>query len=104
MSFYLKDGVEPWSDWGSKEQFEALFTEDNRYYNIPRKYFRYENGTVYLDARIASQVRWHIDGELPTQYNIACSGGHATVDDEKISINPGFWCSYIHKDDIIDDN
>lgn len=76
-------------------------TEKGEYWAVPEEYFTVEYGEVYLDSRLASELRWTVDGVMPDMLNIAALPDTVEVDGEEVSVNPGFWCSNIEKNDVL---
>lgn len=75
--------------------------EDGEYWGVPIEYFIVEGDSVYLDSRLASRLRWNVDGVMPDMLNIAALPDRVVVDGDEVNVNPGFWCSNVPKDDVL---
>lgn len=75
--------------------------ENGEYWGVPVEYFTVEYGKVYMDSRLASELRWTVDAVMPDMLNIAALPDRVEVEGEEILTNPGFWCSNIRKEDVL---
>jgi hypothetical protein len=76
-------------------------TKDGQYWGVPVEYFTIERDKVYLDNRLASKLRWTVDGVMPNMLNIAALPDAVQVDGEEVKVNPGFWCSNVSKENVL---
>lgn len=75
-------------------------SNNGEYYGIPLKYFEVTSNAVYLKPKLASKLKWNIDGELPNSYNVNAMTQTVNIDGKTLQINPGFFCSYIKKKNV----
>ena len=75
--------------------------EDGRYGDVPLEFFSVEYGHVYLDAAVATEIDWNIDAEGSDDVNINAVTQTVRIDGCEISLQPGVFCSYVDKDDIV---
>lgn len=82
------------------EEFKRQTEGEENHWGVPIEYFEIERDGVYLNSELATSLRWNVDGVMPKMLNIAALPDRVQISDEEISINPGFWCSNIHKDQV----
>lgn len=82
------------------DEFRRQTEEKDLYWGVPLKYFEVEGDDVFLDARVATSLRWTVDGVMPDMLNIAALPDKVEMPEDEFSVNPGFWCSNIPKEQV----
>lgn len=96
----LKDGARPIGTI-RRDEFRRQTEDEDDYWGVPMEYFEVEQDGVYLSSEIATLLRWNVDGVMPDMLNIAAlPPTRGELSEYDFSVNPGFWCSNIPKDQV----
>jgi hypothetical protein len=84
-----------------KTEFLSRVDENNLFDSeIPVKYFEFSSNTVHLKPELATKINWYIDEQDGTVINIAAYPQQITINNQLLSINVGYFCSYISEEEI----